>query len=142
MRIECLLSEKPCCDRVALVSRGLAQTYQPARLGIYRATHLRNGRYFYTKEEGRPFYTFLGIFHGKKIRTGSVTKLSLSCSYARMGACAVLCALRYIARGAITKLPDLAKLSNRICLAYKTAGVLNFSHNFRRELHLLLGLGS
>jgi len=39
-------------DLPSKVSRGLAATYQPARLGIYTATALRNYRYFYTKDEG------------------------------------------------------------------------------------------
>ena len=39
--------------RIALVSNGLGRTYQPARLGIYSATALLNGRYYYTHEKGR-----------------------------------------------------------------------------------------
>ena len=38
--------------RIALVSNGLGRTYQPARLGIYSATALLNGRYYYTHELG------------------------------------------------------------------------------------------
>ena len=40
-----------CCSRIALVSSGSAQDNQPARLGIYRAIALKNGRYFYRKED-------------------------------------------------------------------------------------------
>ena len=42
-----------CCERVALVGRGPARQHQSARLGIYTATASRNGRYFYTKEDGK-----------------------------------------------------------------------------------------
>ena len=35
-----------------MVSNGLGRTYQPARLGIYSATALLNGRYYYTHELG------------------------------------------------------------------------------------------
>lgn len=52
LRIECLDSEEPCCEKVALVSNGVGQTFQPARMGIYEATAMRNGRYFYTKRGG------------------------------------------------------------------------------------------
>ena len=45
--------------RIALVSNGLAQTYQPARLGIYSATALLNGRYFYTHEDGMYDFSML-----------------------------------------------------------------------------------
>jgi len=52
LRIECLETKEPCCGRIALVSNGLGRTYQPARLGIYSATALLNGRYYYTHELG------------------------------------------------------------------------------------------
>ena len=42
---------EPCCARIALFSRGSAQQNQPARLGIYTAIALKNGRYFYRKED-------------------------------------------------------------------------------------------
>lgn len=57
LRFECLDTEIPCCERIALVAspKGLANTWQPARLGVYQATNLRNGRYFYTHEKGGSF---------------------------------------------------------------------------------------
>ena len=52
LRIECMESPVVCCERIALVGRGSARQHQSARLGIYEATASRNGRYFYTKEDG------------------------------------------------------------------------------------------
>ena len=47
-----------CCERIALVGRGSARQHQSARLGIYEATASRNGRYFYTKEDGEKSTVF------------------------------------------------------------------------------------
>lgn len=60
LRIECLDTQVPCCSRVALVSSGSGSgsQNQPARLGIYRATALKNGRFFYSKEDGSRNYIY------------------------------------------------------------------------------------
>lgn len=54
LRIECLDHAESCCRRLALVSAsdGLGSLNQPARLGIYQATALKNGRFYYSKEDG------------------------------------------------------------------------------------------
>ena len=60
LRIECMETPEPCCRRIGLVasSGGSAQANQPARLGIYKATALKNGRYLYSKEDGTRNYIY------------------------------------------------------------------------------------
>ena len=50
---------EPCCSRIALVSKGSASENQPARLGIYRATALKNGRYYYSKEDSNQATSYI-----------------------------------------------------------------------------------
>ena len=50
---------EPCCSRIALVSRGSASENQPARLGTYRATALKNGRYYYSKEDSNQATSYI-----------------------------------------------------------------------------------
>ena len=55
MRVACLYDTNNCCRNVRLESEhrvGPASRYQSNLLGNYTATELRNGRFFYTKDEG------------------------------------------------------------------------------------------
>ena len=56
LRVECLYNTTSCCRKIRLDSEegvGPANRYQRQLLGSYTATSLRNGRFFYSKDQGK-----------------------------------------------------------------------------------------